>query len=266
MAKRDLKKIKAEYERDGYISGIEILSEQEANQHRQKLEIAEQSFGNMHYKSKAHTILTSPLELATTPSILDIVEQLIGPDILLYNVTYIIKEANTPSHVSWHQDLTYWGLSHDDQVSLWLALSPATAESGCMRMIPGSHKDGVHEHETNDDETNVLLQSQTIQGVDETKAVMCPLAPGEASFHHGWTLHASMPNKSEDRRIGLNIQYIAAHVSQTKHELDTVMLVRGEDKYKNFGLDIPAQTDLDPAAIKRQEKLEALHVETAGQT
>ena len=79
--------------------------------------------GSLHYKSKAHTILTSPLQLATDPTVLDIVESMIGPDILLYNVTYIIKEVNAPSHVSWHQDLTYWGLSHDDKVSMWLALS-----------------------------------------------------------------------------------------------------------------------------------------------
>jgi len=237
MAQHDLAKIKSDYERDGYVSGIKLLSDQDAKQHRHRLESAEAEFGNMHYKSKAHTLLTSPLELATMPGTLDIVEQMIGPDILIYNVTYIIKEANTPAHVSWHQDLTFWGLSHDDQVSMWLALSPATPESG----------------------------SQTIEGVDESKSVMCPLKTGEASFHHGWTMHASMPNNSNDRRIGLNIQYLASHVRQTKHDLDTAMLARGNDPYNNFGTDIPAEIDLDPAAIQRQAELEALHVETAGQ-
>lgn len=265
MANHNLANIKSDYENDGYVSGIELISQDEANQHRQKLEAAEASFGNMHYKSKIHTLLTSPLELATMPSTLDIIEQMIGPDILLYNVTYIIKEPNTSSHVSWHQDLTFWGLSDDDQVSMWLALSPATPESGCMRMIPGSHKDGIYEHELGEDETNVLLQSQSIKGIDESKAVMCPLATGEASFHHGWTLHASMPNKSNDRRIGLNIQYLASHVRQTKHDLDTAMLVRGEDKYQHFGTDIPATSDLHPDAIKRQAELEARYIEIAGQ-
>ncbi|MEL7430190.1 MAG: phytanoyl-CoA dioxygenase family protein, partial [Pseudomonadota bacterium] len=197
-------------------------------------------------------------------SVLDVVEQMIGPDILLFNATYIIKEPHSPSHVSWHQDLTYWGLSHDDQVTLWLALSPATAESGCMRMIPGSHKLGKQEHHVNKDDTNVLLQGQTINGIDESKAVMCPLAPGEASFHHGWTMHASMPNVSNDRRIGLNVQYIAPHVRQTKHDMDTAILVRGSDRYNHFGIDIPAVSDLDPVAIKRQAELEALYNATAG--
>ena len=265
MAQHNLDQIKSDYEQDGYVSGIQLLTQQDADHHRQKLESAEADFGNMHYKSKIHTLLTSPLELATMPSTLDIVEQMIGPNILLYNVTYIIKEPNTPSHVSWHQDLTFWGLSHDDQVSMWLALSPATQTSGCMRMIPGSQTDGVYKHEATDDKDNVLLQGQTIQGVDESKAVMCPLAPGEASFHHGWTLHASMPNNSSDRRIGLNIQYLASHVRQTKHDMDTAMLVRGKDEFQNFGTDIPAQSDLDPVAVKRQAELEARYIEIAGQ-
>ncbi len=217
----------------------------EATYHRQALEDAEKQLNtSLHYQSKMHTIHTSPLALATRPEVLDLVEAMIGPDILLYNCTYIIKEPHSPSHVSWHQDLTYWGLSHDDQVSMWLALSLADDVSGCMRMIPGSHMQGRYDHEVSDDSTNVLLQSQTVHNVDENEAVLCPLKPGEASFHHGWTLHASMPNNSDDRRIGLNVQYLAAHVSQTKHDLDTAMLVRGKDNYHHFETDIPAHENL----------------------
>ena len=252
------------YARNGYVSGVPILTGAEAAEHRRRMEAAEAQIGSLHYKSKAHTVLTSPLELATHPRVLDLVEKLIGPDILLYNVTYIIKEPHAPSHVSWHQDLTYWGLSHDDQVSMWLALSPATEESGCMRMIPGSHTGGRVDHETTEDASNVLLQGQTVRGIDEAQAVMCPLQPGEATFHHGWTLHASMPNRSDDRRIGLNVQYLAAHVRQTKHDHDSAMLVRGQDRYGHFLTDLPAQSDLDPVAMAHQAELERVHRETAG--
>ena len=260
----DLDLLQHDYERDGYVSSVGLLSEDEARTHRAALEWAEAEFGPMHYRSKAHTILKSPMELATLPAALDVVERLIGPNIMLYNVTYIIKEAGATSHVSWHQDLTYWGLSHDDQVSMWLALSPATPESGCMRVIPGSHKLGVFAHETTDDKDNVLLQGQTVRDVPTDKALHCDLRPGEASFHHGWTLHDSSPNISDDRRIGLNVQYVASHVRQTKHDLDTAMLVRGVDEYGHFGVDIPATSDLDPVAVARQAELERRHVETAG--
>ncbi len=264
MMSTDLQGLKTAYVEDGFVSGVEILTPEATARHRRAMEIAEARIGPLHYKSKVHTILRSPLEIATMPAVLDIVERLIGPDILLYNVTYIVKEAGAQSHVSWHQDLTYWGLSHDDQVSMWLALSPATAESGCMRMIPGSHTGGRVDHEATEDSANVLLQGQTVRGVDEDKAVMCPLQPGEASFHHGWTLHASMPNRSADRRIGLNVQYLAAHVRQTKHDLDTAMLVRGEDRHRNFETDVPAESDLDPAAVARQVELENRYREIAG--
>ena len=260
----DLLKLKADYERDGYISGIDIISADEALQHRRAMESAEQKIGNVHYKTKIHTMLKSPFVLATLPSVLDIIEQFIGPDILLYNVTYIVKEAGSQSLVSWHQYLTYWGLSHDDQVSMWLALSPATSESGCMRMIPASHQQKAVIHKLTEDENNVLFQGQTVEGIDEEEAVSCPLEPGQASFHHGWTLHASTPNNSADRRIGLNIQYLAAHVRQTKQASDSALLVRGKDEHHHFDVDTPASKDLDVDAIARQAELEARYQSIAG--
>ena len=259
-----LDQLARDYDRDGYISGVPILSGDETARHRKALEDLEAIEGKLHYKAKLHTVMTSPYEMATHPKVLDAVEALIGPDILLYDVTYIIKEPHTDAHVSWHQDLTFWGLSDDAQVSMWLALSPATAASGCMRMIPGSHKDGVFEHDTSPDDDNVLLQGQTVLGVDEARAAMCPLQPGEASFHHGWVLHASMPNQSDDRRIGLNVQFLAPHVRQTKHDLDSAMLVRGTDRFGHFREDIPASADFDSAAVKRWHELDNLHVETQG--
>ena len=257
--------LRSRFDRDGYVSGVDLLTPAAALTHRHAMEAAEARIGPLHYRAKIHTIALSPLQLATQPEVLDVVEQIIGPDILLYNVTYIVKEPGAPSHVSWHQDLTYWGLSHDDgQVSMWLALSPTTEEAGCMRMIPGSHRWGEADHVATNDPTNVLLQGQMVRNVDESLAVPCPLAPGQASFHHGWTLHASGPNRSTDRRIGLNVQYLAPHVRQTKHNADTAVLVRGQDRFRYFGVDIVAQSDLDPAAIERQERLDATYREIAG--
>ena len=102
----------------------------------------------------------------------------------------------------------------------------------------------VQHHET-DDRDNVLLQGQTVSAVKDDEAVFCPLQPGQASFHHGWTLHASMANQSDDRRIGLNVQFLATHVRQTKHDSDSAMLVRGVDEYQHFKADKPASRDLD---------------------
>ncbi len=252
----NLDRYKKDYNENGFISPVRIISSEEAKRHRGILENTEKILGNMHYQSKIHTILKSAYELATHQNVLDIVEKAIGPNILLHNTTYIIKEPQTPAFVSWHQDLTYWGFSHDDQISVWLALSNADEISGAMYMLPKSHLEGKKEHKTIENENNVLFQNQYVQEFDESKKTLCSLKPGEASFHHGWTIHSSMPNKSNDRRIGFNIQYIAAHVRQMKNNTDTAVCVRGIDNYNNFGIDVPAVSDeLNPATVTKQKEL-----------
>ena len=253
-----------QYETNEYASPATILSEEATRLHRKRLEKIKEQIGSLHYRSKAHPFISSALELATLPSVLDMVEQMIGSNILLYNVTCITKEDQAPSHVSWHHDLTYWGLSHDGQVSTWLELSPATAHSGCMRMIPGSHKMVKMKHVTTKDDSNVLLQGQTVKSVKEYRSTLCRLRPGEATFHHGSTLHASMPNMSSNRHITLNVQYLATHVQRTKHDQDSAMLVRGKDIYQHFKTDIPATSDVDPDATQRRAGLKHMYVKTAG--
>lgn len=252
------------FKRDGFLVGVPILDSKEAAGHRARMVAAEASFGHLHYQAKVYTILRSPLELATHARVLDVVKALIGPNVLLWNATYIVKEAQTPAFVSWHQDLAYWGLDGDDQVSMWLALSPARLENGCMRMVPGSHLSGHRGHRTTGDGDNVLYQGQTVEDVDESTAVACELDPGEASFHHGWTLHSSLPNRSNERRIGFNAQYIATHLRQTQHDRDTALLVCGVDDYGHFGKDTPAESDLEPDAVKRQRALDRMVRETMG--
>ena len=117
-------------------------------------------------------------------------------------------------------------------------------------MIPGSHKNGFFEHHSTEDKNNVLSRGQTVKDIDINKAVSCPLEPGEVSFHHGLTLHASQPNFSNDRRIGLNFQFISTDMKQLKSKNDSAICVRGEDKYKNFKTDQVAKDDFDHEAYQ----------------
>lgn len=251
----DLAETIESYRRDGVASGVAILDADEAARHRRELEHAEQELGALHYADKIHTVLRSPFELATHPAALDVVEALIGPDILVYNATYIIKEPSSEAFVAWHQDLTYWGLTDEDaQVSMWLALSPATEESGCMQMIPGSHTGGGREHVEDTSDANVLLLGQRLADVDANEVMSCALAPGEASFHHGWTVHRSAPNRSVDRRIGLNVQYLAAHNGHLRGH-GSAMLVRGEDRHGLFARDPEPGEQLEPKAVMQWRAL-----------
>ena len=252
------------FARDGFLSPIRIVDESQALAHRRRMERAERSFGDLHYQGKVYTILRSPMELATHLRVLEVVNALIGPNVLLWNGTYIVKEPRSSAHVSWHQDLAYWGFDGEDQVSMWIALSAANESSGGMRMVPGSHRFGRRNHSLAPDDSNVLYQGQTVGDIDEDQAVFCELSPGEASFHHGWTLHASLPNQSGDRRIGFNAQYVATHMRQTQHDRDTAILVSGVDNYGHFGEDVPATVDLDPAAVARQRELDRQVRQTMG--
>lgn len=245
------------YGRDGFVSGVEVISAQRAQQYRAQLEDLEGRVGPLHGVDKIHTTFEHVWELCTLPAVLDVVEACIGPNILLFNATYLIKEPGAPSHVSWHQDLTYWGLADDDaQVSMWLAIAPAPLESGCMQMIPGSYRSGRVEHMATDDDTNVLLMGQTITDVDEAAAVGCPLRAGEASFHHGWTVHCSRPNVTDDRRIGLNVQYLAPHNAHNGKRLSAA-LVRGVDTHDRFDRDPQPSGVVDDAAMSQLRVLDA---------
>lgn len=210
----------------------------------------------MHYRVKPHLILRSTAELGREAAILDALEGVLGPDILLWDSGYIIKEPGSKGYVSWHQDLTYWGLDSDLLVSVWLALSPATVESGCMRMLPGSHKRGQLTHHDNRAADNFLHRGQQVLDVDESKAVYAPLAPGQASLHHGYALHASAPNHSEGRRIGLSLQYVAPSVRQLVDASENATLVRGEDRYGHFHPEPECTADFSPAAVAFQAEAE----------
>lgn len=246
------------YHRNGFLSPLTVMTAERARGCRQRVEAAEAAFGAMHYITKPHLLLMLADELAHDATMLDAVEDIIGADILLWDSTFIIKEPGNDKFVSWHQDLTYWGLDRDDVVSIWLALSPATVESGCMRMMPGSHRGGRVEHKLTADGANLLSRGQTIAAeLDETKAVDTPLQPGQMSLHHGWTFHASHPNRSKDRRIGLNMNLAAPSIRQTRFEGDSAMLLRGQDRHGHFVAERRPLQDFEPAARAFQIEINA---------
>ncbi len=253
---------RTDYGRDGFLTPIDVISRTEAQTHRKSLEQAELQYGPMHYVSKAHLLMRAPFDLATHPKVLAVVEALLGPDILLFDTTYIIKEPQSAGRINWHQDLTYWGFDGTDQVSVWIALSQANTASGCMRMVPGSHKQGRLDHHDGLDANNILHRQQEIIGVEEANAVSLPLEPGQGSFHHGWTMHASFPNTSQDRRIGLNAQFLRPNMKQLINPHETARLVRGNDRFGHYEPDVLPAEDFSIDALARHEELDRLRKAT----
>jgi ectoine hydroxylase-related dioxygenase (phytanoyl-CoA dioxygenase family) len=209
-------------------------------------------------KQKPHLLFTWLDELARDDGVLDAVEGVIGPNILCWASGFFTKEAHDPSYVSWHQDLTYWGLEPADIVTAWVALSPSTPESGCMRVIPGSHKQDVLAHTETFAEHNLLSRGQEIQvEVDERQSADVVLQPGEMSLHHVKLIHGSGANRADDRRIGFAIRYVPTYVRQTAGAEDSAMLVRGVDTYGHFLEETPPAADLDEAALAQHAAVTA---------
>ena len=254
-----------QYERDGFVSPVRVMSESDALALRKKLEEFEGAQGEpIHGTQKTKCSLLFPwaYETFTSDAVLDVVEDLIGPDILQYQCGVWIKEPESGSYVSWHQDSTYYGMDPLELVSGWLALSPATADSGCMQVLPGSHKVGqlaVDYTEVSDE--NLLASGQaTRYPIDESKIVLMDLQPGEMSLHHVALVHSSRPNHGTDRRIGIAGGYLPPHVRQTTELKASAMVVRGEDKFGYYPLDErpPLSTD-DPETIACHDKAVQLY-------
>ena len=248
----------AQYKREGYYFPVKILDDEQVAANRARLEKFEVDQGSPiagAQRSKSHLLFTWVDDLMRHEKILDAVEDLIGPDILCWNTFFWIKEPFSETFVSWHQDLRYWGLDTDHLVSVWLALSPATLETGCMRVLPGSHKGDLLPHADEYKQHNLLTRGQEIAvEVDEAKAVAMPLQPGEISLHNVRLAHASGPNRSGDRRIGLSMHYMPTRTKQTIGEWDSAALVRGTDRFGHFQ-EAPRPTkDMDPAAVQFHER------------
>lgn len=247
----------AYYRRDGFCFPVPVFSSAEVRDLRQQLETFETRQGHVlqgAQRLKTNLLLTWVDRVIRDPRILDPVEALIGPNILCWSVQFWIKEPQTIDYVSWHQDYQYWGLDSAEIVTAWVALSPATVESGCMRMQPGSHTVRMP-HRDLFEETNMLSRGQTItEGIDEARAVHILLTPGEMSLHHVRIAHASAPNRSADRRIGISIRYMPPNTRQQLAEWDSAALVRGEDRYGHFVHEPSPGRDFDPTCVAFHEK------------
>jgi len=259
----DSEALAARYARDGYVFPLTAMSAAEAARYRARLEAVEAEVRDDPARRKtlrrySNIVLDFVDEITRLPAITDAVATLLGPDLLVLDASFFIKEARTPNYVTWHQDLHYWGLEGEDEVTAWLALSPATRASGCMRFVAGSHRQVV-DHRDTFDERNLLTRGQEIAvEVDDSEAVDVVLRPGEFSLHHGRVFHASDPNTSDDRRIGLAIRYIAAGMKTAGDAPMAAMLVRGRDSHGHFHLAESPRGTMNPADLARYEAIAGL--------
>ena len=251
------------YRRDGYLFPLPALSAAELAECNEGLARFEHwlgkpvNQGEFRWRSASYVFLPWVDALVRHPRILDAVEGLIGPDILVYTATWFIKEAHSPAFAAWHQDATYFGLMPNDQhVTAWIALTDASAEAGCMEVVCSGGRPRQMRHAALRLANSINGAGQAIvEPFEESGAAMMELPAGSFSLHHTLCRHRSAPNRAQHRRVGLGISYIPAHCRLTGSVRMYGRLVRGENTGGHFD-PIPApEGELHPAALERHERV-----------
>jgi non-haem Fe2+, alpha-ketoglutarate-dependent halogenase len=248
-----------QFHQSGLLHPKRVLSSAEAGAALRELQDYEASSGGSvqgKWRYKSHLVFPFINRLMRADAILDLVADLIGPDLLVWTSHLYPKEPGDGRFISWHQDAAHWGLDSDQVVTVWIALTPVNQQNGCMRMLAGSHRLGIVEHADTWDPANILTRGQTItQEIDESRAVALELEAGECSLHHVNMFHASHANYSSDRRVGLALRYITPQARQQRVDQDFATLVRGEDRYGHFVHEAAPEILMQPEFVQLHSRI-----------
>ena len=221
-----------QYENEGYVAPIDILSLEEVRKIKMEIEYIEKNWPNEIIglgRNNVHYISPVFDQVCHNSKILDAVESIIGKNILVGGTTLFIKEPDKKGFVSWHQDAKYIGFEPHNWVTAWLAITDSNEENGCLRMCPGTHKKKIKEHKDTFDKNNLLTRGQTVPNIQLKDTIPNVLKAGQLSLHHPMIIHGSGPNNSNARRIGFVVQsYIGTNVEQVIGKI-FVQQARGED-------------------------------------
>ncbi|MDH7448109.1 glycosyltransferase [Aquimarina sp. 2201CG14-23] len=218
--------ISKKYHQNGYYAPINVLSDDELNYYRkafqnQKILLKDQIEHNRLVQLHLH--FAWAYKLVTHPVILQYLEPILGPNILVHGSTLFYKKPNNKKSVLWHQDGYFMKFSSPKYVTAWVAFEDSVQENGCLQVIPGS-QDRLYAHDSTPSENSVLPSGLTvIEKFNKEKAVDIELKAGEMSLHHVNIIHGSNPNISDKPRIGFAIRYIAAEVTQELYHHDVVI-------------------------------------------
>jgi ectoine hydroxylase-related dioxygenase (phytanoyl-CoA dioxygenase family) len=215
--------------RDGILFPIPVLSVTEVAEYRNALESVAAMCGEGYRRrfDNLHLFFPWAYRLATNETVLDAVEGILGPDLVVDATLVFYKPPSDSGYTAWHQDSVYSNWHLTPAVSAWIALTSSEPANGCMRVVPGSHRDGVLEHDTIVDDPDLMNRrgERVRNDVDEAQVVDVILRPGEMSLHHANIVHGSNANGSDGPRIGFIVRFVT---SQTTNRDRLQMQVRGD--------------------------------------
>lgn len=204
----------AAYDREGFVRPFRVLDGAETAALRTTIDGwlramgQEGAYGINCYQARLATLW----DVARHPAILDLVEDVIGPDILCWATAILSKPPGEPRAVPWHQDAGFWHLAPARTVTVWLAIDDADDANAAMRFIPGTHDRGALPMEA----VEGAVFAHGLRDADALgEPVTNALRAGECSLHADMLVHGSGPNRSDRRRCGLTLRYCPPSVRVT---------------------------------------------------
>ena len=199
-------------------------------------------------------------EICMNPKIHDLVQDILGPNFYLWASSFFIKEPFTTATVGWHQDAYYWPMKPHNSVTVWLAYDDVDEENGGMRIIPGSQRAGLLQHQRRDKTDSIITLELESGQFSEAQAVQFKLKAGEVTLHDDRAVHGSPPNPSGRRRAGLTVRYSGTNV---KNDMAVnpnfkTYLCRGVDEYHFNPVGVP------PTQRYGRPEFKAVSIEEAG--
>jgi non-haem Fe2+, alpha-ketoglutarate-dependent halogenase len=239
-----------QYDGDGIVFPVKVFSADDVFMFRCALESIANGCGEGALKrfDSLHLFFDWAYRLVTHDALLNAVEDILGGDILIDGTLVFFKPPKDSSYVSWHQDSVYSGWHLTPSISAWIALTASHPANGCMRVIPGSHRQGLLEHDNVRDDPNLLNKrgERIAMDVDESRAVDVVLQPGEMSLHHSTIIHGSNANTSDEPRIGFIVRFVT---NQTTNRDRPLLRVRGTADCSHLSLAEPPSEMNQQAAI-----------------
>jgi non-haem Fe2+, alpha-ketoglutarate-dependent halogenase len=236
--------------RDGFVFPLRLFSKVAAQRIRHAWDRLEQDeefqSRGINRPHSRHFDQRFVWEIAANPRLLDIVEGILGPNVLLFGTRFFCKYGGDGAYVTWHQDACpeTWALQPPVALTAWYAIDEITEANGCMYMLPGSHASGIRAHTIRNRPGNILSRGRelTPSRQELVSAVPILLRPGEISLHYGTTVHSSGRNTESERRCGLAIRYVPTTVRQVENSdwpASRAVLLRGVDREGHFRKEDP---------------------------
>ena len=244
-----------QYRVEGFVAGIPVFSTAECQRFREtaeRFQAGHPADRDWAFDIKCNLLFDWVYENATHPRLLDAVAGLLGNDLLLTDSVFRIKEPGSGTHYGWHQDSARI-LVEPAPAIVYVAISDATVENGCLTVIPRTH-DGVRPFDLVENPGQARRRVARLREIDPSRAVYMELRAGEVAVFSANVVHGSAPNRSTAARFAILHDFTPAAARQSVGR-GSGQLVRGRDAFGHFAHEPVPSADFEANVRMRRRIL-----------